>query len=254
MELTNFMKQFAFNPDNAFKVGIERECFLTDLKGNISPIAPEAVKYLGDEKRFGYELSACQLEERVGPCFIHEAKDLLEKNEACMKRMERVIGCKRLHTPVAPASMPLDVYPDPKGRYQRIVKVLPTEVLLAACRVTAVHVHIGLPDHATALRVYNRAIQLFDNLLQGGIESERFKLYTVMAPDYIPRGYKSWEDFHKEAIEKKFEEDPRSCWHLIRISVHGTIEFRMFDTTKDNAQVVTIAERCLGICKEAIDT
>lgn len=252
--MDNFMKRFNFKKELAGFIGIERESFLTNLEGDIVPIAPEVLKILVDRQRFGYELSACQLEDRIGPCEIYEVKNKLTINELEIKKVERKLGFRRNHNEVAPKSIPLDIYPDPTGRYQKIAENISKETLLAACRVIGTHIHIGMPDFDTALRVYNQVCDDWERLcvIGDGSDGERLKIYKLMAPDYIPRRYKSRQDFYENASQKGFVLDPRRCWNLIRISVHGTIEFRMFGATDDLEKIVGWTQECHKLCSLAI--
>ncbi len=252
--MKDFMNRFNFVPDKMLYVGVERECFLMDMDGSIAPLAPKVVRGLNNFERFGYELSACQLEERVGPCKIEEVEGSLLANDKRLQLAETELNFKRLYTEIAPDDMPLDVYPDPTGRYQNITKSMPREILLAACRVAAVHIHIGMPDHQSALDVYNKAISQFDELCSIGDNSNgrRIEIYKVMAPDIIPPVYEDWEEYYKEGLENGFVSDPRSCWHMIRLSVHGTIEFRMFGSVRDIKKVARWASICHRICSEAL--
>jgi gamma-glutamyl:cysteine ligase YbdK (ATP-grasp superfamily) len=252
--MENFMKRFDFRADGRLLVGIERECFLTDLQGRIKPLAPKILEKLTDRKRFGYELSACQLEDRIGPVSLHILEKEILRNEEYLKVAESELQFKRLFIEVAPSEMPLDIYPDPTGRYQEITKNMPSEILLAACRVAATHVHIGMPDHHTALMVYNRVIGHLDELcyLGDGSDGERLQIYKKMAPDFLPYIYNAWDDFFKEAKVKGFENDPRKCWHLIRISIHGTLEFRMFGSTGSIRRIISWAQKCRALCEEAL--
>ena len=245
-----FVSQFKFNPALAGLVGVEREGFT--LKGDaIRPLAPVVLAELKGDERFGYELSACQLEDRIGPCPVVEVEDQFKEHDRILSALEKQIGFTRAYIEVAPSDMPLDVYPDPSGRYQRVTKNMPHHVLLAACRVAGVHVHVGMPDPETAMQVYHRAVRHLKKLIKmgDGSQGDRMRIYQVMAPDRTPERYpRGWQDFHEYAIAKGFESDPRSCWHLIRISVHGTIEFRMFGSTSDNAKIAQWAACCCEIC------
>ena len=254
MTMKDFMNLFNFASDKTLYVGVERECFLVDSRGAISPLAPAVIRRLGNLERFGYELSACQLEERVGPCRIENVKGCLLANNAELQRVEDELGFKRLYTEVAPADMPLDVYPDPTGRYQDITRDMPEEILLVACRVAAVHIHIGMPNHQIALDVYNKVITKWGELCCMGDNSNgrRIGIYKIMANDIKPPHYDSWEDYRNEAVKNGFVSDPRSCWHIIRISVHGTIEFRMFGSVEDIDKVAEWATVCHRICKDAL--
>jgi hypothetical protein len=254
--MTTFKEYFKFDPEKTLYVGIERERFLT-TGGRIAPLAPIVLEKLtsyGD--RFGYELSACQLEDRVGPCSIDKIENALIENDLAIATAEINANSNfaARFMEVGPEDMPLDVYPDPSGRYQQIVHDIPCHVLLAACRVTGTHVHIGMPDHDTALAVYNAVVPHYAMLCEKGNGSfgERLAIYRIMAPDYEPRPYKTWEHFADTAVKKGFAEDPRRCWTLIRISKHGTIEFRMFGATSSLPRVVGWARLCHDLCRKVM--
>ncbi len=252
--MRQFMDLFKFDSSKALFVGVERECFLTDLGNMIVPKAPAVLRHLNDPLRYGYELSACQLEERVGPCAVDQILAELVENSLNLDRVGWLMNFKRLHTEVGPENMPLDVYPDPSGRYQEIVKTMPRHILLAACRVIGTHIHIGMSDHETALKVYNHVIKKCDWLCARGNGSfgERLDIYRVVAPDCDPHPYADWADLYRVALEKGFDQDPRKCWTLIRISKHGTIEFRMFGATASLERIVSWAKLCHDLCKEAL--
>jgi gamma-glutamyl:cysteine ligase YbdK (ATP-grasp superfamily) len=249
-----FSDRFQFDPTKTLCVGIERESFLVNAAGQIAPLAKQFLEKLGDSRRFGYELSACQLEDRVGPCTLDTAYAALVRNDADIAKVAAQEGWGRNHYEVAPEDMPLDIYPDPTGRYERMTKTMPREILSAACRVIGTHIHVGMPDRETAIAVYNRTIPHYQALSdQGdGSSGERLKIYSVMAHDFVPMPYADWSAFYAAAVEKKFVHDPRRCWTLIRISIHGTIEFRMFGTTVLVPRIVEWAGMCHELCRKAL--
>lgn len=252
--MEKFMKLFNFREEGALLVGIERECFIVNEKGEIVPRASEMLKYLPDRFRFGYELSACQFEDRIGPLGVSKIKDSLLENEKDISAVEKELKLGRWHIEVAPENIPLDVYPDPTGRYQAITKKMPPRILSAACRVAGIHIHIGMPNHRTAMNVYNKVRDKAEALYETGDGSngERLRIYRIMAPDYMPFRFGSWLEFYEIAVKKGFVTDPRKCWTLIRISVHGTIEFRMFGATPDLDRIVGWAEVCYNLCRDAM--
>lgn len=254
ISIDEFTAKFNFDVTKKLHVGIEREGFLIDKHGKIIPFAPVVLSKLTDRSRFGYELSACQLEDRAGPCLLEDLKEQLLQNEKQIKEAENELNFGRIYVEVAPEDMPLDVFPDPTGRYQKIIKNMPKHILSAACRVAATHIHIGMPDCFTALKVYNNVIQYLDSLcVEGdGSNGERLRIYKIMAPDFQPPAYKDWQHFYEIAIERGFVIDPRKCWNLIRISVHGTIEFRMFGSTPDFKKILKWAKICHNLCLDAI--
>ncbi len=245
---TAFAERFKFDPALAYFVGVEREYFITD-NGTIVPRAKEVLNLL-PQPNFGYELSACQVEDRSGPCPLDELGNRLEENDRLIEKVLATLRLDRGFLEVAPYAMPLDVYPDPTGRYAEITRNMPEEILRAACRVTGTHIHIGMPDHETAVKTYNRVISKTEELCQMGdhTNGERLAIYRIMAPDYVPRNWANWEDFENYALRNGFAEDPRQCWQLIRLSIHGTIEFRMFGSPQSNEEVLKWATVCYQLC------
>ncbi len=257
MTLQDFKSKFLFNGNKSLLVGIERESFLAKMDGRIAPLASKILPLINknDDARFGFELSACQLEDRVGPCSLEEASKELLKNENIIKKAEKQFDFKRLNNfEVASDSMPLDVYPDPTGRYQQITLDMPKSVLLAACQIIGTHIHVGMPDHETALKVYNKVIKECDRLCLLGDNSngKRLEIYQIVAPENKPSCYRDWEDFYRHAINYGFASDPRNCWHLIRISIHGTIEFRTFGATSNLNLVMDWVKECRDLCRDAM--
>ncbi|HEY4508007.1 MAG TPA: glutamate-cysteine ligase family protein [Candidatus Paceibacterota bacterium] len=240
-----FQEKFTFKPEFAGLVGVEREQFILNGGGAISPMAPQLLEQLAGDSRFGYELSACQVETRVGPLSLSSLPLALAVAHDALTAKGAALGLSFSDSPVAPKDMPLDVYPDPTGRYQRIVANLPQEVLEAACRVIGTHVHVGMPNLEEAVAAHDRAANFLDELLAIGNRSNgaRLALYRVMAKNWRPPIYGSVDAFEKTAAEQGFVENPRDCWHLIRISIHGTLEFRMFDGTGDLADICSWAAK-----------
>jgi gamma-glutamyl:cysteine ligase YbdK (ATP-grasp superfamily) len=267
MTIEVFKSRFKYRPELTGYVGVERECFLSNATGAIVPGAERVLAelvhgqigsygYEGQDypDQFGYELSGCQIETRTKPLRLNELNEELERSDYLLMRTLRALKLGALHTEVGPKDMPLDVFPDPSGRYQAITKNMPREILLAACRVIGTHVHVGMPDHETALRVYNSVIARTEELCEigNGSYGERLAIYRQMAPYWDPPHYTSWEHFYSVAQEQGFAEDPRKCWTLIRISKHGTIEFRMFGATDSIPRVVSWATRCHELCLKAL--
>lgn len=251
----SFASRFKFDPQKHLFVGVERECFLT-RKGKIVPIAAEIISKLNGSSSgsYGYELSACQLETRTSPTRIEEIGRVLADSHRLLNEHEKTLGFEALHQEVAPYKMPLDVYPDPTGRYQVITKKMPIKVLRAACRVAGTHIHIGMASPEQAVAAYNVAIEHLNELCKMGNKSkgERLQIYKIMAPDFKPPHYDSWECYERYAKNHGFDETPRNCWHLIRISIHGTIEFRVFGATPRVDEIVEWTNLCHSICRDAL--
>lgn len=226
-----FLSKFVFNQALCGSIGIERERFLVDVYGNIVPRAKEFLDAIKDPA-WTYELSACQAEDRTKPQKkLADVWRELSANDQNAKIILRLMNAKLVALEVAPEHMPLDIYPDP--RYLDITAKITKERLRAACRVAGVHVHIGMRDLSHAIRAFNKLRKYLRLLcsLGDGSSGERLRLYKIMAAQWNPPEITSQEHFLQLAINQGFAENPRNCYWLMRISIHGTIELRMFGSS-----------------------
>ena len=149
---------------------------------------------------------------------------------------------------VAKANMPFAVFPT--LHYKSISKQISQEQLEAACRVAGTHIHIGMIDWEDAIWCHNVLIKWLDYLCEIGDNScgKRLSLYKVMAKNWMPQRIKNTEHFFSLAKEQGFVSDPRSCYWLIRISVYGTVELRMFGAPTKRKDVI----RYIGIIRQIL--
>jgi hypothetical protein len=238
-------------------LGIERESFLKNSDGTFvsGEKTTKVLELLSDSERFGYEFPACQLEDRVGPLPLKKLRTALSENDKMIATALMQLKLTRSRKEVE-KGVPLEAFSDPTGRYQVLIEKLDNKALSAAFSVIGTHIHIGMPNHKIALKVYNKVIKYTDYLcfLGNSSKGERLRLYKKVSPDFHPPKYKDWEDFFKIAQQKSFAKNPRDCWSIIRISVHGTIEFRMFGASPDIEKVLFWAKTCHQICKDAINS
>lgn len=227
-----FFAKFRFNSALRGAIGIEREYFLVDEHGAITPRAEPFLKLANAE--WTCELSACQVEHRTAPHLDRgELRDDLATGQRIGQELAGQLLCRLTTNEIAPYSMPLDVYPT--DRYRQIAASISEDRLRAACRVAGLHVHRGVGSLEEALEVHNAIARNIHRFAEMGDHSngERLQLYKTMAPHWEPPIYQSAEHFFRIAQEQSFLEDPRSCYHLVRISAHGTVEVRAFGMTGD---------------------
>lgn len=249
-ELANFLARFKFTRSMSGYVGIEREHFLVSQTDELVPRSVEFLQLIND-LRWTYELSACQVESRTRPQKDLSAikLELLENVNNGKKTAEK-LGLCLVNQEIGNANIPLDVYPDP--RYLEIVRTIPRERLEAACRVTGTHLHLGVKNIEHALLVYNSLIPHFETFCRLGNHSsgERLRLYKTMAIKWRPIVHESVEHFFEIASQDGFVTNPRNCWQLIRISVHGTIELRMFGVTNHVDEILWWVSQVKFLTKE----
>ncbi len=239
--MKKFLEQFNFKPELAGHIGIERERFLHSSEGKPIPRAKEFLAKINDPL-WTYELSACQVEDRTPP--LYDLPNILQSlgtNDGQGIAVAQSLGLKLVATPVAPLDMNLEVYPD--ERYHRIAKSISAETLRAACRVAGIHIHFGMRGLDQAIRAHNVFRKYLPTLVRLGDNSngERTRLYEAMAPNWNPPEIKDAKHFFSLAREQDFTENPRNCYWLIRISSHGTVELRMFGSTRSRSRIVLYA-------------
>jgi len=247
--MKEFLQKFKFG-NKDFNIGVERESFITDDRGNILPLAQYILKKLPQNGRFGYELSACQLEDRARGENIAEVISNLNSNNNVIENIGNQLHFKMQYIEVAPHDMPIVIYPD--KRYEQITKKMTYQVLLAACRIAGTHIHIKMNSAKEAMKVYNGVIKHTNELIEMGNSSKgkRMQLYSVVEPHWKPLVYKNWVDFMSKAIKLNFYCNPRNCWHIIRISAQGSIEFRTFGVTPSILKIAEWIKYCQDLCNQ----
>ena len=238
MTIGAFLDLFKFKKELAGYVGVEREHFLVAQNGELVPRSKDFLDKMGDP-RWTYELSACQVESRTRP-----RKDLsvvkleLLENDNNGRLIAENFHLRLMNMEVAPDDMPLDVYPLP--RYLEIVSRISKAELLAACQVTGTHLHFGVRNMAEAITLHNKLILYLEKLCELGDRSagKRIQRYKKMAKNWLPPAYSGLKNFYEMAIAQGFVDNPKNCWHLIRISAHGTVELRMFGVTDNLDEII----------------
>lgn len=240
MDQETFFSQFCFNQSLAGARGVECEYFLTDDSGMPVPRSAEFLERI-DDPAWTYELSACQVEFRTVP--EHSVTKIVTSIENARYRATTVaqaMGIQLKAYEVSSDKMPLDVYPH-DARYQELAKILPHETLKAACRVAGIHIHWGADSLQDAIDTHNAVVEHLKYFMMKGDHSdgERLRLYRVMASNWKPPRYESPDHLYAVAKEQGFLTNPRDCWHLVRISRHGTVELRMFGMTDDTSEIAS---------------
>ena len=256
----DFLSKFSFRPEMAGFIGIEREHFLISGPNNLScgVYTPRAQAFLETirSKRWTYELSACQVESRTNPQKDISAikLEILENENLAHRAVMEMFTVDLVNHEVANKRLFLffDVYPDP--RYLEIVSNISKKKLDAACRVAGTHIHIGSRDINHAIAINNALMPRFEKLCAMGDHSsgERLRLYKVMAENWQPTVYQNPEHFFEVANAEGFAYNPRNCWKLVRISIHGTVELRMFGTTDNIDEILEWVSFVKFITKEAM--
>ena len=241
-------------------IGVEREALV--LCSKTRRVVPKAHLILKELRRyvklgwFGTELSACQIESKTPPCSsLSKLRKYLERQAALVRWAAAKHGLVVVYVDVAPVGIPLSVAKDPAGRYQRIARMLGPQRLRAACRTLGLHVHVGLPDHASALRVYNAMVPRVETYVRLGDRSggERLRLYRQVQPDATPRQLGSWDELYSFAVLNGFAHNPRDWWWLLRLTCYGSIENRCAGSLPTVDAVMVYVAQFLADCKKEME-
>jgi glutamate---cysteine ligase / carboxylate-amine ligase len=154
-----------------------------------------------------------------------------------------------------------DVEHVPGERYAAIVAML--RGLITRTPTAALHVHVGMPDPATAILAYNglrRHLPLLQALSanspfwfgkDSGFDSARAQLFRAYPRSEIPRAFRGFADYERtvEAIVASAEiADYTFLWWDVRPHpLLGTVEVRAMDAQSDLRNVAALAALVHGL-------
>jgi glutamate---cysteine ligase / carboxylate-amine ligase len=239
----------AFGSGEPFTVGVEEELFLVDPVSGRQTNASEAVQarigpVVGTVER---ELHACQVELISDVCRdVEEALGMLR----AMRAAVLATGAGLLGSGTHPAAREGEAEITDKDRYERIRYLLGDAV---ATPVAGLHVHVGLPDPETAIRVFN-GLRRYLPLLQAlaanspfrhgrdtGLASAREVTMRGWPRSGVPRALRDFADFREMAQTLAHAAGvPDYTWFWWKMRPHprlGTVEIRALDAQTSLADV-----------------
>lgn len=250
----------AFGQGEPFRVGVEDELFLVDADLRLAHVAAEVVPVPGvPEGESGYEAFASEVELRSPPsATAAEAIEALARHRAALI----ATGSTPLSSGVHPAGRFGDVTLVPEERYRRIGDMM--RGLFARTPECALHVHVGMPDADTAIRVCNGMrthLPLLEGLaanspvwfgVDSGMASARASLVRAYPGRGIPRVLRDYGDY-EHALETTLRaagmEDSTHLWSDVRLHPRlGTVEVREMDaqTSLRDALGLSALVHCLA--------
>jgi glutamate---cysteine ligase / carboxylate-amine ligase len=249
-----------FGAGRPFSVGVEEELFLVDpVTGSQANSSAAVLARVADVPgTVEQELHACQIELISDVCAaVSDALDQL----AAMREAVRATGAGLLGSGTHPSAAEGDAEITDKDRYERI------RYLLGDAAVTPVgglHVHIGMPDAATAIRTFNHLrghIPLLEALAANspfrhgrdtGLASAREVTQRGWPRSGVPRALRDFEDFcalsQRLARAADVEDYTWFWWKLRPHPRLGTVEVRALDaqaSLQDTGAVVALTH-CLA--------
>ena len=255
-----------FGETGAFGVGVEEELLLVDPETHaLAPVAAEVLA--GAElpaEVAAHEAFAAEIELRSAPSA--SAPDavgaLREARQAACRAGATLLGVG-LH----PAAEFGDVAIVGKDRYRRVEREM--RGLIRRTPECALHVHVGMPDPETTVRVLN-GMRAHMPLLAGlaanspfwfgrdsGFASIRGGHIRAYPGRGIPPVFTSFQEY-EQAVERMLAvgelEDGTMLWWDVRPNPkHGTVEVREMDAQASLEDVAALSALCHALALEAAE-
>jgi carboxylate-amine ligase len=231
----------AFGSGKPFTVGVEEELFLVDpLTGRQTNSSAAVQRRLGEvEGTVERELHACQVELITDVC--HTAGEAVEQLRGLRRAVLRT-GAGMLGSGTHPSASEGEAEITDKERYERIRTLLGDAV---ATPVGGLHIHVGMPDSATAIKAFNglrRHLPLLQALAANspyrhgrdtGLASAREVTIRGWPRSGVPRAMRDFQDFCRSSeLLARAADVPDYTWFWWKLRPHprlGTVEIRALD-------------------------
>lgn len=250
-----------FGSGEPYSIGVEEELFLVDPVSGAQTNSSKAVlARLGElEGTVERELHACQVE------LITEVHGSAADAVGALAEMRRAVldtGTGLLGSGTHPTAPEGQADITDKERYERI------HYLLGDAAVTPVgglHIHVGMPDAGTAIRVFNglrRDLPLLQALAANspfrhgrdtGLASAREVSLRGWPRSGVPRAMRDFDDFRElTSVLTRAADVPDYTWFWWKLRPHprlGTVEIRALDaqaSLRDTAALVALVH-CLAL-------
>lgn len=250
----------------AYRIGIEEEYFVSDLKTRNVRRTMSKAFYRGCKDELGdvvtRELLQSQIEVRTPPCTtMEEARTHLTHYRSVLARHAEKHGLAI----IAAGTHPLAVWPEqrqtPKERYGKVTEDL--QMLARRNIVCGMHVHVELPEPERRVEVMFRLIPFLPPLLalsasspfwQGhrtGLLGYRLTAYDELPRTGLPELFRSAEEYHRYVdtlTEAGAIKDASYIWWAVRPSLaHPTLELRVADCCTHLEDALSIAAIYRGL-------
>jgi carboxylate-amine ligase len=254
-----------FGSSPPLSLGVEEELLLVDERHQLVADGELVLERVGDlaAKRVSTEIFAAQIELKTGICY--GADDVLtELGE--LRRTIAAEGFRMLGAGLHPASS-AEATLVSNPRYEVVREDFGNLLRTPPC---GLHVHVGIPEPDTAVRLAN-AFRLYLPVLQAlsanspfqaGVDSGHASARTSIVRSYprfqVPREFRDYEDFCRVAdqlIAAAGVDDYTYIWWDVRPHPQlGTVEVRAVDVQMDAAGSSAIAALVQAIAaKELAD-
>jgi carboxylate-amine ligase len=258
------------NWGSVLTLGAEEELMLVDAESLAQrPVSSEVIPRVEAERGLvKHELFESIVELNTGVCSsAEEALEVLRELRGATERAAREVGC----TVAASGSHPFDIAAEQiianEPHYRRFVAYAGP----AARRqgVQGLHVHVGMPDAETCLRVIETIIPWLPLVLamsanspwfegaKTGMLSTRAEVLTLLPRHGAPPRFDSWSDWER-LVRRLCDAGVIDVYTAIHWDVRphprfGTLEVRMPDQPTDVGRSGAFIELVRGLCAWALE-
>jgi carboxylate-amine ligase len=242
-----------FTDERPFSIGIEEELFLVDPReGTQLDAREEVLAAVGEPRRCEVtgEVHACEVELISGVCAT-PAEAVAELEE--MRAMVIATGIGLIGSATHPSAEEGAAGISDTERYELVARQLGDA---AVSPVAAMHVHVGVPDAETAIRVFNgmrRHLPLLEALAanspyrhgrDSGFASARELSLRAWPRSGAPRemdGYADFVDYAERLTRAGVPDYTFNWWKLRPHPKLGTVEVRALDVQSSSWHAAALA-------------
>jgi carboxylate-amine ligase len=271
-------REHRFGSSPTLSLGVEEELLLVDDARRLAPAAEDVIEAVGQDLRgwVSTEIFATQIELKTGIC-SDSGQALAEL--AHLRRVVAERGFGMIAAGLHPDDPEEPELVDSR-RYEVVKEDLASLLTTPPC---GLHVHVGMPDPETAVRVCNalrhhlpllQALTANSPFRQGedtGLASARAAVVASYPRFEMPRAFRDYEDFLRVAdqlIAAAGVGDYTYLWWDLRPHPNlGTVEVRGMDVQTevgDNAAIAALIQALAakeverpdelpGLCREALE-
>ena len=260
-----------FVPSKPFTIGVEAEFQIIDTKScNLTQTAPEILAQVPDSYRdkIKPEFIQSMLEVATSVCdTIEDVETDLRTTIQLFEKLADNSGCQIFAASLHPFADYREQHLTEGKRYALLME----ELQIAGRRLITqgLHVHIGLPDQETLIKVCDGMRQYLPLLLaltssspyyggeDTGFCSYRSRLLDALIRSGIPYTFKSWNKFNQlisDLHDAGLIADVRDIWWDVRPHPDfGTVEVRVCDLPVTFSEILAIAALIQALVKTLAD-
>ncbi len=261
----------SFVSNSSFSLGVEIEFQVLDDKSlNLTPLAPVLLENSPKKlsSRITHELIQSILELQTGVCSrVRDVENDLMETCSMAEELARDNGCLLYAASLHPFAHYEDQILTSNERYERIMDEL--QIVGRQFIPQGLHVHVGLPDGDTAIRVCN-VIQAYLPLLLSlstsspffcgrdtGLLSYRTKLFEALPLAGIYEYYHGWSSFLEDLdilIGHEIIHSINDLWWDARPNAKfGTVEIRICDLPARFSDILALVAFVQGLVVHIVE-